>query len=79
MIPDVDMINIATFKRRNAIAAIPAPPALIWDKSALENTELDGEVKTPIDIINMLLEKGSTAIDTVDRNGNRIANIQSLV
>jgi hypothetical protein len=79
MVPDIDMINILTYKRRNAIAAIPAPPAMIFNKSALENTELDGEIKTPTDLMNMLLEKGIMSLDTVDSHGNPIANIHSLV
>lgn len=79
MIPDVDMINLLTFKRRNAIAAIPAPPALIFNKTAFENTEIDGEVKTPIDLYNMLLEKGILTLDTEDSHGNNIANIHSIV
>lgn len=79
MIPDIDVINIATFKRRNAIAAIPAPPGLIFNKTSLENTEIDGQVKTPIDLYNMLLEKGILSIDTSDSHGNPISNIHSIV
>jgi hypothetical protein len=79
MIPDVDTINICKFKRNNALAAIPAPPSLIFNKTALENTEIDGEIKTPIDLMNMFLEKGIMSLDTVDTHGNPIANIHSLV
>lgn len=79
MIPDVDMINLLTFKRRNAIAAIPAPPGLIFNKTPFENTEIDGQIKTPIDLYNMLLEKGILTIDTEDTHGNPISNIHSIV
>lgn len=79
MIPDVDTINICKFKRNNALASIPAPPGLVFNKTALENTELDGEIKTPIDLIHMFVEEGVLTIDTSDSHGNPIANINSLV
>lgn len=79
MIADIDEINILTYKRRNAIASIPAPPSVIINKSALENVELDGQVKSPIDLMNLFLEKGVLLVDTEDANGNNIANIHSIV
>ena len=79
MIGDIDDINILTFKRRNAIASIPAPPGIIINKSALENVEFDGEVKSPRYLVNMLLQKGVLAVDTLDEFGRRQASLNELV
>jgi hypothetical protein len=79
MIGDIDDINILTYKRRNAIASIPAPPGIIINKSALENVEFDGSVKSPQFLVKMLLEKGVLAVDTVDPFGRREQSINDVV
>lgn len=79
MIGDIDDINILTYKRRNAVAAIPAPPGIIVNKSALENVEFDGSIKSPQYLMNMLLEKGIMAVDTVDEFGRTTQSINNVV
>lgn len=77
--PYVDDINISTFKCRNAIAALPAPPGIIINKSALEDVDFDGEHKTVPELWDLFLEKGVLTIDTKDEFGNTIHNISSVV
>lgn len=79
MIGDIDDINILTYKRRNAVAAIPAPPGIIVNKTALENVEFDGSVKSPQYLMNMLLEKGILAVDTTDEFGRATQSIGNVV
>lgn len=78
MIPDIDEINILTYKRRNAIACIPAPPGIVIDKDAMENTIIDGQIKTSMELFNMFVEKGTIALRTEDEHGNKVANINSM-
>lgn len=79
MIGDIDDINILTYKRRNAIASIPAPPGIVINKSALERVEFDGQIKSPKFLVNMLLQKGVLAVDTVDEFGRRQQSLNEIV
>ena len=79
IIADIDTINIITYKRRNAIANIPAPPGIIINKSALENVKFGGTIKSPIDLYQDLMEGGVLALDTENEMGDKVTSIHDIV
>lgn len=65
----VDDIDMAIIKQRNALATIPAAPAMAIQKDLLENVMLNGILQEPDDIVQGLIERGILYYNGLDEDG----------
>lgn len=62
----IDDMNLALFKKRNALKTLPPAPRMIINEMLLSNVMLNGIVQEPEDLIRTLEEKGYLVVKTQD-------------
>lgn len=62
----VDDMNLALFKKRNALKTLPPAPRMIINELLLSNVMLNGILQQPEDLIRTLEEKGFLVVKTLD-------------
>lgn len=65
----IDDIDLAIMKQRNALATMPAAPAMAIQKDLLENVFLNGILQQPEDIVQGLIERGILYYNGLDDEG----------
>lgn len=65
-----DDINLILIKHRNAWATLPAAPAMAIQKQLVENVFLNGQLQSPMDLLQGLIERGVLYYDALDDHGD---------
>ena len=66
----IDDINMAVYRKRNAIAKLPPLPGIEIDQASLRGVKINGKEKSPMELMKLYQNEGFLITNTADAWGN---------